>query len=112
MHDIPGRTCRDRKGNDRSENQYASSENTNIIGTHKQFVEDLVYPRLLYVVEAEAIGPDADHSPAVELDDGEGDSVEHGHSGELMAFLDIPGGEYAGRLVCLALPDFHRPASR
>ena len=55
-------------------------------------VEDLVEPKLPLVVEAEFLGPDADHAPGVQDDDAERDGVEHGLRGELVTLLDRPEG--------------------
>jgi hypothetical protein len=55
-----------------------------------------------YIVEAEFLRPDPDHSPTVEQDDAHGYSVEHGFRREAEAFLYLPEGENAHGLGCYA----------
>lgn len=56
------------------------------------------YPEFPRVVEAEPVGPDANHTPAVENDAGDCNGVEHGLGGELEMFLTPPEREYSEAL--------------
>lgn len=42
------------------------------------------------MVEAEVVGPVADHTPAVEQDDADHDDVEHGLGADLVVLLKPP----------------------
>lgn len=46
-------------------------------------------------MEAETLGPDADHAPAIEQYDADGDEVEHGFCAEVEVALDEPEGVYS-----------------
>lgn len=50
--------------------------------------------------------PDADHAPAVEEDDGNGDGVEHGLGAEVVAALDEPEGINANGLGSQSIYNF------
>lgn len=41
-------------------------------------------------METEALGPDSDHSPAVEKDNAKCDNVEHGFGSQLITLLNEP----------------------
>ena len=58
----------------------------------------MTYPDFPCIVEAELVGPDADHAPAIKQDDSNGDGVEHGFGSELEALLNCPKCVYANRL--------------
>lgn len=63
-------------------------------------------------MEAKRLGPDTNHAPAVEQDDGDGDGVEHGLCAEAVAALDPPEGVDADGLGGDALDEQVRQRER
>lgn len=50
------------------------------------------------MMEAKFLRPDTDHAPAVQQDDADGHSVEHGLRSKLPTFLNVPEGVDAYKL--------------
>ena len=66
--------------------------------TKRKLLKAASYPKFPRVVEPEPVGPDANHTPAVENNAGDCNGVEHGLGGELEVFLTPPEREYSETL--------------